>query len=208
VTAARSSLAAAAGPGHSPTVARGFVKVHFLLALLASLLVEKGSRSTSKHRPIFYAPQLHSVLLDPFPAFSSTKLVNFTVVPSNRQVSIPRQKTRKSFSSSDKSPCQCSFRDRLSSAPRSRDSRGHAIKMEGKALVVTAAGLRRTRIIKAQSAEDSARGPAAKPRPAGEMLKLCVTASSWATAAEPDMTGTRFSSRLITSPAARNSTSN
>jgi hypothetical protein len=180
-----------------------------LLALLASLLVEKGSRSTSKHRPIFYAPQLHSVrlgvLLDPFPAFSSTKLVNFTVVPSNRQISIPRQKTRKSFSSSDKSPC--SFRDRLSCAPRSRDSH-HAIKMEGKALVVTAAGLRRTRIIKAQSAEDSARGPAAKPRPAGEMLKLCVTASSWATAAEPDMTGTRFSSRLITSPAARNSTSN
>jgi hypothetical protein len=58
----------------------------------------------------------------------------------------------------------CSSRDRLSFA-RSRDSR-HAITLEGKA-VVTPFGWN----IKAES-EDSARGPAAKPRPAGEMLKL------------------------------------
>jgi hypothetical protein len=58
----------------------------------------------------------------------------------------------------------CSSRDRLSCA-RSRDSR-HAVTLEGKALV-TPVGWN----IKAES-EDSARGPAAKPRPAGEMLKL------------------------------------
>jgi hypothetical protein len=58
----------------------------------------------------------------------------------------------------------CSSRDRLSCV-RSRDSR-HAITLEGKALV-TPFGWN----IKAES-EDSARGPAAKPRPAGEMLKL------------------------------------
>jgi hypothetical protein len=48
---------------------------------------------------------------------------------------------------------------------RSRDSR-HAITLEGKALV-TPFGWN----IKAES-EDSARGPSAKPRAAGEMLKL------------------------------------
>jgi hypothetical protein len=58
----------------------------------------------------------------------------------------------------------CSSRDRPSCA-QSRDSRC-VITLEGKALVVT--GLP---IIKAVS-EDSARGPAAKLRPAGEMLNL------------------------------------
>jgi hypothetical protein len=43
---------------------------HGLLALLrvASLLVEEGSRSTSKLHLLLYAPQSHSVLLDSFPA--------------------------------------------------------------------------------------------------------------------------------------------
>jgi hypothetical protein len=60
----------------------------------------------------------------------------------------------------------CSSRDRLSCA-RSRDSR-RAITLEGKALV-TPFGW--NIMMKAES-EDSARGPAAKPRPAAEMLKL------------------------------------
>jgi hypothetical protein len=69
--------------------------------LLASLLVEEGSRSTSKHRLIFYAPQLHSVLLDPF----RSPRQNRPTLPSNRQISIHRQTTRKSFSSSGSLHC-------------------------------------------------------------------------------------------------------
>ena len=77
----------------------------------------------------------------------------------------------------NKSPC--SSRDRLSCA-RSRDSR-HAITLEVKALVTPFGGN-----IKAES-EDSARGPAAKPRPAGEMLKL--TRASLQAAALEEISG-------------------
>ena len=85
----------------------------FFLALLAALLVEEGSRSTSKHRLIFYAPQSYSVLLDPF----RSPRHNRPILPSNRQFSsidrqpidrnfsIHRLTTRKSFSSSDSLHC-------------------------------------------------------------------------------------------------------
>jgi hypothetical protein len=63
-----------------------------LLALLASLLVEEGFRSTSKQRLIFYTPQLRQIQ---------------PILPSNlnRQISIHGQTTSKSFSSSGSFHC-------------------------------------------------------------------------------------------------------
>jgi hypothetical protein len=87
-----------------------------LLALLAALLVEEGSQFTSKHRLIFYTPQSHSVLLDPFcsprqnrPTFPSNRqLPSIDSQPIDRQLFNPstdNSDARKSFSSSDSLHC-------------------------------------------------------------------------------------------------------
>jgi hypothetical protein len=65
----------------------------FLLFLLAALVAEEGSRSSSKPRLILYAPQLNSNLIYPF----RSPRQNRQTLPSHRQLSTHRQTTHTIF---------------------------------------------------------------------------------------------------------------